>query len=117
MLALSSGQMQAVAGPQRAAWVARVRSFLEQQAPRLLVPGGTEADDRVAAALSEAAELGIASEQEQVLYVSLALLHGQRFAWREPWASSIVQAHRVAGRETGLAVALKDAAPARGAGG
>ena len=70
---------------------------------------GKELQPRIESGLAEAAALRIVSEQEQVLYVVLAMLNGPRFAEVEPWARQVVARHIASGRQSGLAQALMDA--------
>lgn len=117
MLQIRPAQFDTLAVPFEAAFVERVRRFVQEKAPALVDAAGDEFEPTLADALRDARELGVVSEREQVLHVILCLVHGVGFAGREPWAMAVVQSRREAGYASGLPQAMMDAAgaaPGRG---
>lgn len=120
MISISNTQQAILAAPYHNAYLARVRSFIEAKLPQLaaeLAEDGKALEKRVESGLAEAAALGIISEQEQVLYVVLAILYGPHFPSRKPWAREVVARHKASGRQSGLAQSLMDASVSTGGAG
>lgn len=109
MLQIRPAQFDTLAAPFEAAFLARVRHFVQAQAPALVTQAGPHFEARLQGGLRDAQAMGVVSEREQVLHVVLCLIHGVGFASREAWAKDVVQARRDAGYASGLPQALMEA--------
>ncbi len=114
MMEISAQQVSAFESPLRVAFRARVRAFLESQAPQVAAKAGEHLDARIDRGRDEAERLGCVTEQELVLFIVLALIHGDDFATTQPWARDAIAEHKAAGVTGGLPQTLRAAAPVSG---
>jgi hypothetical protein len=108
MITLRKEQLDAFTAPFDPMFLARVQEFIHTHAPELSERTGVELNRRIAEGRADAVALGCKTEQEQVLFIVLSLLHDRDFVLREPWSSAILH-HRATKRQSGMAMALMDA--------